>query len=52
MVYIVAMKKRLTAKSPKGRCLIPWNTGQRVERPRKGKGSYRRNHKHKNERKK
>jgi stalled ribosome alternative rescue factor ArfA len=26
----------------KPRALVPWNTGERVHRPKKGKGSYKR----------
>ena len=31
----------------KPRSKIEWNTGQRIHKPSKGKGSYRRNSKHK-----
>ena len=30
-------------KVKKIRCLIPWNTGTRRHKPKKGKGSYNRN---------
>jgi len=35
------------AKEWRPRTLIDWNTGERVERPKKGKGSYKRKRKHK-----
>jgi hypothetical protein len=35
-------------KKPKIRRQVKWNTGQRVEKPKKGKGSYSRKIKYKN----
>ena len=43
-------KRRKSKKKDKAwrpRTLIDWNTGERVERPKKGKGSYKRKRKHK-----
>jgi hypothetical protein len=40
---IAAMKKKID----KPRFHVPWNTGERVEKPVKGKGSFSRKEKHK-----
>jgi hypothetical protein len=40
---IATMKKKIN----KPRFLIPWNIGERVEKPVKGKGSFSRKEKHK-----
>ncbi len=40
---IATMKKKID----KPRFLIPWNVGERVEKPAKGKGSFLRKEKHK-----
>jgi len=40
---IAAMKRKIY----KPRFLIPWNVGERVEKPAKGKGSFSRREKHK-----
>ena len=31
-------------KKKKMRAMVPWNTGERIHIPKKGKGSYRRSH--------
>jgi len=40
---IATMKKKID----KPRFHVPWNTGERVEKPVKGKGSFSRKEKHK-----